>query len=140
MFCEVVAGREPARIVARWPEALAFQPLNPVTVGHTLVIPRAHVVDAIADPEAAGATMRCAAEFAGWQGADGYNLITSIGAAATQTVFHLHVHVVPRWPTDKLLLPWSPQPEGPHGWPPRPAAGPAAPRGQGNTPGTAQGR
>jgi len=105
VFCEIVARRTPATIVAEWPGALAIQPLNPVTRGHLLVIPRQHVADALEDPSVTAATFLCAALIADRP----VNLITSAGSVATQTVFHLHVHVVPRRAGDGLTLPWTGQ-------------------------------
>jgi histidine triad (HIT) family protein len=88
--------------------AVAFEPLNPVVPGHLLVVPREHVQDAGENPDVAARTMRLAAEIA--QGAAyPYNLITSAGAAATQTIMHLHIHIVPRRPWDGLALPWTSQ-------------------------------
>lgn len=90
--------------------AVAFEPLNPVTEGHLLVVPREHVANAGAHPLAASRTMALAAQIAGaLEWADSYNLITSAGAAATQTVPHLHIHLVPRRPGDGLALPWTGQ-------------------------------
>lgn len=103
-FCEIVAGRAPAQIVEEWPEALALVPLNPVVRGHVLVIPRTHVRDFVDDPVVSAATMRCAAELVAGMGS--YNLITSKGHPATQSVFHLHLHLVPRAVDDGLALPW----------------------------------
>ncbi|PRX91961.1 HIT family protein [Allonocardiopsis opalescens] len=108
VFCAIEAGDAPAKIVARWLDAIAFTPLNPVTPGHTLVIPRVHVPDAVTDPAVTAATMHRAAGFA-HEAFDHCNLITSVGEPATQTVFHLHIHVVPRTAGDGLLLPWTPQ-------------------------------
>lgn len=85
---------------------VAFAPLNPVTVGHMLIVPREHVVDAAEAPDVAAAAMRCAAAFARDMRLDA-NIITSIGPAATQTVRHLHLHVVPRRDGDGLHLPWT---------------------------------
>jgi histidine triad (HIT) family protein len=81
-------------------------PVNPVTVGHVLVIPRLHVEDFMADPITTALVMGAAADYAQGRLVD-CNLITSKGLAATQTVKHLHVHLVPRWPGDGLALPWS---------------------------------
>jgi histidine triad (HIT) family protein len=92
--------------------AVAFQPLNPVTPGHFLAVPRVHVTDAMDSPLAASRAMRLAAGLAGQMGLRACNFITSAGAAATQTVFHLHVHVVPRREGDGLALPWTGQPKG----------------------------
>lgn len=107
-FCEIVAGREFGEIVHEWDDTFAIHPLNPVTPGHVLVIPKAHVSDFTAAPEVSGRAMTCAAELAPlvFPGQDDWNLITSKGRAATQSVFHLHLHLVPRAENDGLALPW----------------------------------
>jgi histidine triad (HIT) family protein len=105
-FCEIVAGCAPATIVRRWDDALAIVPLGPVVYGHTLVIPKMHVTDFIANPDVGGAKRRRAAELAGEFPAGAMNLIASRGRAATQSVFHLHLHLVPRAEGDGLALPW----------------------------------
>ena len=108
VFCDIVVGTAPANVAWRWDDAIAITPLRPVTPGHLLVIPRRHVSDFAQIPEVSAATMRRAAELARdrfdpWQP---MNLITSRGHEATQTVFHLHVHLVPRREGDGLALPW----------------------------------
>lgn len=111
VFCRIVRGLEPADVVWHWPSAMAFRPLKPVAVDHILVVPRTHVPDFRADPVVSADTMRCAAELAAqrWPSSQSVNLITSSGTDATQTVFHLHVHLVPRRAGDGLPLPWTPQ-------------------------------
>ncbi|MFJ5559347.1 HIT family protein [Streptomyces sp. NPDC093250] len=104
-FCAIVAGLAPATIVRRWPDCLAIVPLSRVTPGHVLVIPHAHVADVATDPEVSAATMRRAAELS--HGVGACNIITSQGRPATQTIFHLHLHIVPRRDGDGLKLPWS---------------------------------
>jgi histidine triad (HIT) family protein len=89
----------------------AFEPLNPVTSGHWLAVPQVHVPDAMAAPEAAGRVLRFAAELAGHLQLGCCNFITSAGPVASQTVMHLHVHVVPRRTGDGLQLPWPQHPE-----------------------------
>ena len=111
-FCEIAAGRAPATVVSEWPEVIAIRPRHPVTAGHTLVIPHAHVVDVGIDPAISACTMAAAAELAAELPAA--NVITSRGAAATQTVYHLHLHVVPRRHGDGLPLPWTPQHDARH--------------------------
>jgi len=114
-FCEIVAGRAPATIVGEWPVALAILPLNPVVEHHTLIIPKVHVSSALeAGTGLLGAVVECAGELA-LSMMQSCNLITSSGAAATQTVRHLHVHYVPRKYGDGLPLPWTPQQTGHHG-------------------------
>ena len=115
LFCRIVAGELPATIVDEDARTLAFMDINPATRGHALVIPRAHAADlhslARADLEAcAVAAQRLAGRMRARLGADGINLINSCGAAAWQTVFHFHVHVVPRYVGDPLELPWVPSP------------------------------
>jgi histidine triad (HIT) family protein len=88
---------------------VAFQPLNPVTPGHFLVVPKSHVAHALESPARAASALAFAGNLAGEMGLDACNFITSAGAAATQTVFHLHVHVIPRRPGDGLALPWAGQ-------------------------------
>ena len=115
LFCRIVAGELPATIVDEDARTLAFMDINPATRGHALVIPRTHATDLHeleqADLEAcAVAAQRLAGRMRARLGADGINLINSCGAAAWQTVFHFHVHVVPRYVGDPLELPWVPSP------------------------------
>lgn len=106
VFCRIVAGVEPAQFVMRWPETEAIVPLSPVVDGHILVIPRLHVRDWTENPRVSMLTMLRAAELAEQQGIFPSNLITSAGRAATQSVFHLNLHIVPRAADDGLSLPW----------------------------------
>ena len=108
VFCQIVAGDAPATILERWPDAVAIEPLNPVVPGHVLIIPKAHVWSFVEDPTVSAAAMARAARFAGQlrMPGEGVNLITSAGEAATQTVFHLHIHLVPRELDDSVSLPW----------------------------------
>jgi histidine triad (HIT) family protein len=108
VFCEIVAGDAPANVMRKWAHAIAITPLNPVTAGHTLVIPRQHLADARQDPMFTGLVAACAAELATDMGGD-FNLIVNAGPTATQTVWHLHWHVVPRRSNDGLHLPWTGQ-------------------------------
>ena len=108
VFCAIVAGDAPATVVRRWESVIAIRPRSGgCTDGHVLVIPHQHVADAGVDPAVSAATMAAAAELAADLAA--CNIITSKGKVATQTVFHLHVHVVPRRAGDGLPLPWTPQ-------------------------------
>jgi histidine triad (HIT) family protein len=102
VFCDIVNGSAPAKIVQRWPEAIAIVPLAPVVAGHLLVISTAHVRDALEDPDVSAAALRRAAEIAPHP----CNLITNVGREATQSVWHLHWHIVPRAVDDGLALPW----------------------------------
>ncbi|MEJ8645716.1 HIT family protein [Streptomyces sp. MS1.HAVA.3] len=105
-FCRIVQGVAPAQVVRDWADALAITPRGGgVTRGHVLVLPKTRVPDVAADPAVSAMTMRHAAELAAEVG--DCNVITSRGAAATQTIRHLHVHVVPRRQGDGIHLPWT---------------------------------
>ncbi len=113
IFCKIAAGELPARIVDEDERTIAFMDIAPATRGHALVIPREHARDLLSvGPEDLQATalaaQRLARRASERLGADGVNLINSCGAAAWQTVFHFHIHVIPRYADDPLRLPWVP--------------------------------
>jgi histidine triad (HIT) family protein len=113
IFCKIVARELPATIVDEDERTVAFMDINPATRGHTLVVPRHHAQDLLSiDPEDLCATAAAAQRLAGRMserlGAAGVNLLNSCGAAAWQTVFHFHLHVIPRYREDPLRLPWLP--------------------------------
>jgi histidine triad (HIT) family protein len=115
LFCKIVAGEIPATIVASDERTVTFMDINPATRGHALVVPRNHARDLLEiDPEdlaaVAQAGRRLAKVAKTTLEADGVNLINSCGAAAWQTVFHFHLHVIPRYEGDPLQLPWVPGP------------------------------
>jgi histidine triad (HIT) family protein len=119
IFCGIVAGAIPSTTIARSERALAFMDINPVTRGHARVVPRAHATDLLditADDLAA--CVHLAQEIAGRAkdrlGADGVNLLNCTGADAWQTVFHFHLHIIPRFKDqpgkDAIGLPWDSAP------------------------------
>jgi histidine triad (HIT) family protein len=115
LFCKIVAGEIPSTRVDEDERTVAFMDINPATRGHLLVIPREHSADLLEVAEAdLDAVMLMARKLAGRVkerlGADGVNLLNSCGAAAWQTVFHFHIHVIPRYAGDPLRLPWVPGP------------------------------
>lgn len=118
IFCKILAGDLPATIVDEDERTIAFMDIAPATRGHALVIPRAHTADLVSVEEedlkaVALASQRLAARVQERLGADGVNLVNSCGAVAWQTVFHFHVHVIPRYEGDPLRLPWVPAPGDP---------------------------
>ena len=118
-FCAIIAGRVSAREVLRTDGVSVFLPDVPAVLGHTLVVPKAHVPNiwAVGQRQAhdlADVTRRVAAAVAEATSAEGMNIIQSNGVAAGQSVLHLHIHVVPRkegdrmpdlWPEDAEWLP-----------------------------------
>ena len=111
-FCAIVRGEDPSvEIIYQGPSWIAFFPLNPATPGHTLVVPRVHVQDLWGAEPLLGAQLMEAVIRVGRVideelTPDGMNLITAAGSAAEQTVFHLHLHVVPRWTRDGFGRIW----------------------------------
>ncbi len=115
IFCGIIAGAISSTTIARSERAVAFMDINPVTPGHALVVPRVHAADLLdVSAEDLAACVHLAQEVAGRArdrlGADGVNLLNCSGAAAWQTVFHFHLHVVPRFKDqpgkDAIGLPW----------------------------------
>ena len=86
--------------------AVSIEPLNPVTPGHRLFVSWVHLRDAAEKPYLTSQVFQLASLHAQAAGKP-FNLITSAGSEATQTVFHLHVHYIPRSPGDGLHLPWT---------------------------------
>lgn len=111
-FCEIVQRDDAdAREVYRDDHVVAFFPTDPAVLGHTMVVPREHVPDIWSLSEGtashlARATVRLAGAVREAVEPEGLNIIQSNGEAATQTVFHLHVHLVPRWDGDAMGPIW----------------------------------
>jgi histidine triad (HIT) family protein len=115
LFCKIVAGEIPGTKVDSDERTVAFMDINPATRGHLLVVPRDHARNLLEIGEDdLDAVMRTAQRMARRVterlGADGVNLLNSCGSAGWQTVFHFHVHVIPRYEDDPLRLPWVPGP------------------------------
>jgi histidine triad (HIT) family protein len=113
IFCKIVAGELPAQMIDEDERTISFMDINPATRGHALVIPREHYRNLLEvsgeDLDAAArAAQRLAGRVSERLGAAGVNLLNACGSAAWQTVFHFHVHVIPRYDGDPLRLPWTP--------------------------------
>ena len=114
IFCAIVAGEAPAHLLDSDEHTVAFMDISPATPGHALVIPRRHSADLTEiEPEDLAnttiAAQRLAARMRETLEPAGFNLINACGAAAWQTVFHFHIHVIPRYFEDPLQLPWVPR-------------------------------
>ncbi len=115
IFCKIVAGELPSVKIFEDERTYAFLDIAPGSRGHALVIPKAPAKDLleIADEDLAAVARTAkliASRVTVRLGAAGVNLINSCGSAAWQTVFHFHVHVIPRYEVDGLRLPWTPTP------------------------------
>jgi histidine triad (HIT) family protein len=116
VFCGIVAGTVPCAKVAEDATTFAFMDIDPGADGHLLVVPKRHSTDLLdipADDLAATtlAARRIARAAIDGLGADGVNLLNCSGPAAWQTVYHFHLHVIPRYrdrSRDRLRLPFEP--------------------------------
>jgi histidine triad (HIT) family protein len=114
-FCAIARGEDPSiEVVCQGENWIAFFPLSPATPGHTLIIPRMHVADLWKiEPPLGGdlmaAVIKVGRAIQASLTPEGMNLITSAGETAEQTVFHLHLHVVPRWRRDGFDRIWPPE-------------------------------
>jgi histidine triad (HIT) family protein len=118
LFCGIVAGDVPAQIVDSDEHTVAFMDINPATRGHALVVPRRHSTDLmdVSDDDLAyttAAARRLARRMDQTLEPDGFNILNSCRPAAWQTIFHYHLHVIPRYQDDPLKLPWIPGPGDP---------------------------
>jgi histidine triad (HIT) family protein len=114
LFCAIVSGDGPAEIVDSDQHTVSFMDINPATPGHALVVPRTHSRDLteISDADLERTTIaarRLAERMRAALRPQGFNVLNCSGAAAWQTVFHFHLHVIPRYDDDPLKLPWSPR-------------------------------
>jgi histidine triad (HIT) family protein len=119
IFCRIVAGAALSTTIAQTERAIAFMDVNPVTHGHALVVPRAHWTDLLdITAEDLAACVHLAQEIATRArdrlGSDGVNLLNCSGVEAWQSVFHFHLHVIPRFKgqpgRDAIGLPWEQAP------------------------------
>ncbi len=119
VFCAIVAGKEPAMVVYEDEHTVAFMDINPAVRGHVLVVPRRHARDIfdVSEEDAQhvmGTVVRVARAVEKALQPDGLNVIQANRRAALQSVFHFHVHVVPRWWDDGLKPIWRHEPGDPY--------------------------
>ena len=113
LFCGIVAGDVPGQVVDSDERTVAFMDINPATRGHALVVPRAHSADLleITDEDLEATTVaarRLVRQMDETLKPDGFNVLNACRPAAWQTVFHFHLHVIPRYEDDPLRLPATP--------------------------------
>jgi histidine triad (HIT) family protein len=118
IFCKVVAGEIPGEQIDSDERTITVLDINPATRGHAVVIIREHAADLFEiDDENLLASMQAARRVAERMRATlqpaGFNILHNIGRAAWQSIFHFHVHVIPRYEDDPLQLPWVPGPADP---------------------------
>ncbi len=114
IFCKIIAGEIPSKTIYEDEEFKVFLDVNPASKGHILVIPKEHYADLYEiDEEVAGRAMKLVKKLAAHMKAvlncDGLNLVQNNGVVAGQTVFHFHMHLIPRYENakNKDILTWS---------------------------------
>jgi histidine triad (HIT) family protein len=118
IFCKVVAEEISSEVVDSDERTLSVMDINPATRGHVVVMPRAHSEHLLAvDEDDLAATMAAVRRLVDRMNETirpaGFNILNNMGRAAWQSIFHFHVHVIPRYEDDPLQLPWLPEPADP---------------------------
>jgi histidine triad (HIT) family protein len=118
IFCKVVAGEIPGEVVDSDERTVTVMDINPATRGHVVVIPREHAENLLSVSEddltaTMDAARRIVERMQETLRPDGFNVLNNMGRAAWQSIFHFHVHVIPRYADDPLRLPWLPEPADP---------------------------
>ncbi|GMU86640.1 MAG: hydrolase [Ignavibacteriales bacterium] len=106
IFCKIIERKAPAEILYETDTVISFLDILPVNFGHTLVVPKGHYCDLTEVPheiigDLFSAVKRLSPVITGAVEAEGFNIIGNNGAAAGQTVFHCHIHIIPRYHNDK---------------------------------------
>ena len=114
LFCGIVAGKIPSQTVDSDERTMSFMDINPATRGHALVVPKRHSTDLmdVSDEDltaSIAAARRLARRMDEVLQPAGFNVLNASRPAAWQTVFHFHLHVIPRYEDDQLKLPWIPR-------------------------------
>ncbi len=118
IFCKVIAGEIPSQMIDSDERTITVLDINPATPGHAVVITRDHVPSLVElDDDDLLAAMQAARRVVGRMRETlqpaGFNILHNIGRAAWQSIFHFHLHVIPRYEDDPLQLPWIPGPADP---------------------------
>lgn len=112
IFCMIIDGKIPSTTVYEDEDFKAIMDISPAAKGHVLVLPKKHCADLLSiDPDVASKALIVASKIANAQkkalNCDGINLLQNSGEAAWQSVFHLHIHLIPRYKDDGVQMPWT---------------------------------
>ena len=113
IFCKIIAGEIPSNTIYEDDIFKVILDASPASKGHALILPKEHYADIYdIDEEVAGKAMKLAKKLAGHMtevlGCDGFNILQNNHEAAGQTVFHFHMHLVPRFIKDTVTVTWVP--------------------------------
>lgn len=102
IFCKIASGEIPSRTLYEDEDVIVIMDLNPTSKGHSLIIPKSHYADIYdIDEDTAAKVMKVAKKMATKMtkalGCDGFNLLQNNGETAGQTMFHFHMHLIPRY-------------------------------------------
>ena len=112
IFCKIAAGEIPSKTLYEDEQFRVILDLGPATKGHALILPKEHYANLYELPEdMAGAVLKLAKKMATVMteklGCDGFNLVQNNGEVAGQTVFHFHMHLIPRYENDGQVIGWN---------------------------------
>lgn len=113
IFCKIANGEIPSATIYEDDTFRAILDLGPANAGHTLILPKDHFADVTELDEAVAAKIlplgaKIGKAMKASLGCDGFNLVQNNGKAAGQTVFHFHMHVIPRYDSDADMVTWTP--------------------------------
>ncbi len=112
IFCKIIAGEIPSTTVYEDEDFKAILDINPAARGHVVILPKRHAANIYEIPDEDAAKIlpvakKIATALRDAFGCDGVNILQNNGEAAGQTVFHLHVHVIPRFAGDDVRIKWT---------------------------------
>ena len=112
IFCKIIKGEIPSKTVYEDDDFKAILDISPAAIGHVIILPKNHAADIyeISDEDAGKILVvakKIATAIKSYMGCDGVNILQNNGEAAGQTVFHLHVHVIPRYNDDDVKIGWN---------------------------------
>ena len=113
IFCKIAAGEIPSKTIYEDEKYREMLDLGPATRGHALILPKNHYANLFELPEEDAKEVICLAKkmatiMKDKLGCDGFNLVQNNGEAAGQTVFHFHMHLIPRYENDGQEIGWKP--------------------------------
>ena len=113
IFCKIAAGEIPSKTIYEDEKYRVILDLGPATRGHALILPKNHYANLFELPEEDAKEVICLAKkmatiMKDKLGCDGFNLVQNNGEAAGQTVFHFHMHLIPRYENDGQEIGWKP--------------------------------
>ena len=113
IFCKIAAGEIPSKTIYEDEKYRVIVDLGPATRGHALILPKNHYANLFELPEEDAKEVICLAKkmatiMKDKLGCDGFNLVQNNGEAAGQTVFHFHMHLIPRYENDGQEIGWKP--------------------------------